>query len=337
MGWVLRVIGVLCALLVVFFLVAFTVEKITLAQLPEKYPPPGEIVDVGPYSLHLYCTGDPSASPVVIVSPGSGSSVAQWALVQPEVAKFARICIYDRLGTGWSFGMPKGQTYQEEAEDVHKMLQNAGVPGPYVLVGASYGGAVMQTYAGLYPQEVAGMVMVDVVTRKIETSYPQQYQENLKISRQVVAAFSTPGLFRLMQWFGMMPKSTPQFDLLPPEWRDMANALDYNSRMGVDRKANISSFDERNVQFMAAAPLPDVPMIVIARDKADELPGPPMDKEIIRQAEQVWRDAQIELAAQVSDGTLIVATGSGHSIQFDKPQVVIDAIGTILERVRTKQ
>jgi pimeloyl-ACP methyl ester carboxylesterase len=85
---------------------------------------------------------------------------------------------------------------------------------------------------------------------------------------------------------------------------------------------------------MAAAPLPDVPMIVIARDKADQLPGPPMDAATIQQAEQIWRAAQAELASQVSDGTLIVATGSGHSIQFDQPQVVIDAIRAILDKVR---
>ena len=336
LGWGLRVIGVLFALLVLLFLAAFIVEKVSLAQLPDKYPPPGEMVDIGPYSLHLYCTGDPSVKPVVVVSPGSGSSVAQWALVHSEVAKFARICVYDRLGTGWSFGTPQGQIFQEEAQDAHLLLQNASIKGPYILVGASYGGAVMQTYASLYPQDVAGMVMVDVVTREIESKYPEKYQKNLKISRQVISAFSTPGLFRLMQWFGLLPKTTPLFDNLPPDWKEMANALDYNSRMGADRKAAMSKFDERNAQFMSAAPLPDVPMIVIAREIADVLPGPPIDEETVLQAEQAWREAHVELAAQVSDGTLIVAKGSGHSVQFDKPEVVINAIRTIVEQVRGK-
>ena len=336
LGWGLRVIGVLFALLLVLFLAAFTVEKITLAQLPEKYPPPGEMVDVGPYSLHLYCTGDATAKPVVVVSSGAGGSVADWALVQPEVAKFARICIYDRLGLGWSFGTPQGQTYQEEAEDVHTLLNNAGIEGPYILVGASYGGAVMQVYASMYPDDVAGLVMADVVTREIESKYPEKYQKNLKISRQIISAFSTPGLFRLMQWFGLLPKTTPLFDNFPPDWKEMANALVYNSRMGADRKATMSNFDERNAQFMSAAPLPDVSMIVIARETADALPGPPFDEETILQAEKAWREAQIELAAQVSDGTLIVAKGSGHSVQFDKPEVVINAIRTIVEQVRGK-
>jgi hypothetical protein len=118
----MRGLGVFMALFVLLFLAAFTIEKVTLAQLPEKYPPPGEVVDVVPYRLHLYCTGDPSASPVVVVSPGSSRGVSQWALVQPEVAKFARICVYDRPGVGWSYSTPQGQTYQEEEADVHKML-----------------------------------------------------------------------------------------------------------------------------------------------------------------------------------------------------------------------
>ncbi|HLF73246.1 MAG TPA: alpha/beta hydrolase [Anaerolineales bacterium] len=336
LGWGLRVIGGFIALLVLLFLAAFTLEKITLAQLPEKYPPPGELIDVGEYTLHLYCTGDPSSKPVIVVSPGSGSSVAQWALIQPEVAKFVRICVYDRLGTGWSFGTPKGQTFQEEAEDVQSLLQNAGIEGPYILVGASYGGAVMQAYASLYPQEVAGMVMVDVVTPGIEGKYPEQFQENLKVSRQVISAFSTPGLFRMMQWFGVMPTTQAIYEKLPPDWREMEYAVGYNSRMGANQKAMLSTFDERNAQFMSAVPLPDVPMIVIVRDRADVIPGPPMDEETLRQVEQVWRQGQVELAAQVSDSTVIVAEGSGHSIQLENPEAVVDAIREIVEQVHEK-
>jgi len=122
LGWGVLVIGAFFAALVLLFLAAFTVEKMTLTQIPDKYPAPGEAVDVGEYNLHLYCTGDPSAKPVVVVSPGSGSNVAQWPLVQPEVAKFALVCIYDCLGSGWSYGAPQGQTYQQEAQDVHILL-----------------------------------------------------------------------------------------------------------------------------------------------------------------------------------------------------------------------
>ena len=332
--WGLRVIGGLIALFVLLFLAACVAEKVSLAQLPEKYPPPGEMVDVGEYSLHLYCTGDPSAKPVVVVSPGSGSSVAHWPLVQPEVAKFTRICVYDRLGSGWSFGKPQGQTYQEEAEDVHTLLQNAGVAGPYILVGASYGGAVMQVYASLYPQGVVGIVQVDAVTRGMETKYPEKYADALKINRQVISTFSIPGLFRLMNWFGMS-KTVPIFEKLPPDSREKAYALDYNSRVGANMKSLQLTITEREEQFLSAGLLPDVPMIVVVRGLADSIQGV-SDEETIQQAEQAWRDAQIDLAAQVSDGTLVVAENSGHSIQLEQPGIVIDAIRTLVEQARSE-
>ena len=98
-------------------------------------------------------------------------------------------------------------------------------------------------------------------------------------------------------------------------------------------KAEQATRQERDEQFMSAEPLPDVPMIVLVRDLADSIPGV-VDEEIAQQAEQAWREAQIELAAQVTDGTLIVAEGSGHFITLGKPEVVVDAIRTIVEQVR---
>lgn len=217
---------------------------------------------------------------------------------------------------------------------MHTLLQNAGIPGPYLLVGHSYGGAVMQTYAVLYPQDVAGMVMVDVVTRGIESAYPKQYQENLSVSRQVISAFSFPGMFRLMQWFGLMPSTTPLFDQLPSEWRERANALDNNSRLGWVSKANQTTFETREAQLLAAAPLPDVPIIVIVRGKPEEIQGSQLDEEVIQQVEQAWRAGHIDLAGQVSDGTMLVAEGSGHMVIIEKLDLIINAIRTIRDKVR---
>jgi pimeloyl-ACP methyl ester carboxylesterase len=334
LGWGLILIGGILALLILLFLAAFITEKVFLAQLPEKYPPPGEMVSVGPYRLHLYCTGEATASPVVVVSPGSGGNVLDWALVQPEVAKFTRICAYDRYGSGWSFGDPHGQTYQEEANDLHRLLQNAAVEGPYILAGDSYGGAVMQVYASMFPREVVGIVEIDAVTCGMDTKYPEKYLQTLQIDRQVVSAFSTPGLFRLMNWFGMST-TVPAFEKLSPGQREMMYALTYNSRMGVNMKVEQATRQARDEQFMAAGPLPDVPMIVLVRGLEDSIQGM-TDEKIIQQAEQAWRQAQADLAAQVRDGILIVVEGSGHFISLEKPELVIDAIRTIVEKVSGK-
>lgn len=327
------VLGGLVTLIVLLFLAAFTVEKINLAQIPDKYPAPGELVDVGDYSLHLYCTGDPTAKPVVVVSPGSGSNVAQWPLVQPEVAKFARICIYDRLGSGWSFGAPHGLTYQGEAQDVHTLLQNAGIPGPYVLVGHSLGGAVMQVYATLYPQDVIGLVLVDTRTRGIESKYPPEFMQSLEKTEQASILFAIPGVFRLLNWFGLFG-TVPSFENLPADLKQVAYGIDYNSRAFTYQKALMNKDEEREEMFISAGPLPDVPLIVIARGIRDSIPGPGVTEEIAQEAEKVWLAELADLATQTSAGTLVVAEKSGHNIHLEQPAVVIAAIRELVEQVR---
>ena len=333
LGWGLLVVGGLAALILLLFLAAFVAEEIALAQIPTKYPAPGEMVDAGGYRLHLYCAGDPSARPVVVVSPGSGSNVAQWPLVQPEVAKFARICIYDRLGSGWSFGTPQGQTYQEESEDVHTLLQKAGIAGPYVLVGHSLGGAVMQVYATLYPQDVVGMVMVDSRTRGIESKWPAEYVEAIEKSEPVRAVFAIPGVFRLLNWLGLFGE-VPSFALLPPDLKEVAYGIDYNSRFFAYEKALNSKDVEREALFVSAGPLPDVPLVVIVRGIAELGGAVGVDEAMAKQADEIWLAENAKLAKETSQGSLIVAEESGHNIMLEQPDVVIEAIRTIVEQVR---
>ena len=125
----------------------------------KAYPPPGQMVDVGGYRLHINCTG--SGSPTVVIESGWGDSSASWGWVQPEVAKTTRICTYDRAGMGWSEASPEPRTAREFAKELHTLLAKANEPGPYVLVGHSMGGYTVRVYAHDYPEEVAGLVLID--------------------------------------------------------------------------------------------------------------------------------------------------------------------------------
>src|SRR5215510_2455105 len=124
--------------------------------LEAPYPPPGELVDVGGHRVHLYCTGQ--GSPTVMIVGGGFSF--DWGLVQPEAAKFTRVCTYDPSGTAWS-DPGSAWTCPERISEVHNLLDKAGIEGPYVLVGLSIGGVVARLYASRYPNQVAGMVIVD--------------------------------------------------------------------------------------------------------------------------------------------------------------------------------
>jgi pimeloyl-ACP methyl ester carboxylesterase len=119
------------------------------------------MVAVAGHDMQLHCTGEGNGGPTVVMDAGLGGGVLDWQTVQPEVTKFARVCSYDRSGLGWSASGPKPRTSSQIVEELHALLKNAGEDGPYVLVGHSFGGANVQLYAAEYPDEVAGMVLVD--------------------------------------------------------------------------------------------------------------------------------------------------------------------------------
>jgi pimeloyl-ACP methyl ester carboxylesterase len=123
---------------------------------PPSPPPLGKLIDVGGYKVHLYCTG--AGSPTVVIV-GAGFSF-DWGLVQPEAAKFTHVCSYDHSGSAWSDDGP-ADSCALRVREIHEALKNAGINGPYVLVGHSLGAVVARLYAGQYPNDVAGLVFVD--------------------------------------------------------------------------------------------------------------------------------------------------------------------------------
>lgn len=130
------------------------------AEAPSPGPRPlGKMVDLGGYRIHLYCTG--KGKQTVVLSPGGGDFSFDWYLVQQQVKTFARVCSYDRAGYAWSDPGPQPVTFRQEAYELELALKLSGEKGPYILVGHSMGGLVMETFAEGYPDETAGMVLVD--------------------------------------------------------------------------------------------------------------------------------------------------------------------------------
>ena len=119
----------------------------------------GQLIDVGGHRLHLNCTG--SGSPTVVLQPGGGDFSSVMAWIAPAVAADTRVCVYDRAGRGWSEPADSPQDATQIATDLHTLLQRGNVPGPYVLAGHSFGGLYVLTHADRYPDDVAGMVLID--------------------------------------------------------------------------------------------------------------------------------------------------------------------------------
>jgi pimeloyl-ACP methyl ester carboxylesterase len=160
--WLGRVAGGLVALVVLLGVAGLAYQAIASAADQRAFPPPGQLVDVGGYSLHLYCLGDGGqADPTVILDSLNGGTVSNWAWVQQEVGRHARVCAYDRDGLGWSGLSPTPLDTLQNAEALNTLLRRAGVPGPYVLVGHSLGGLYARAYADRFPSDVVGMVLVE--------------------------------------------------------------------------------------------------------------------------------------------------------------------------------
>jgi len=136
-------------------------QVISVKRERAEYPVPERLVDIGGYRLHLYCLGH--GSPAVILDSGLGDSYYSWRKVQRQMAEFTQVCSYDRAGYGYSDHSPLPRRSQVFAEELNKLLVNAYIPPPYVLVGHSLGGANIRLYASSHLSSVAGMVLVDSV------------------------------------------------------------------------------------------------------------------------------------------------------------------------------
>src|SRR3712207_5081934 len=145
------------------------------------------MVGVGGHSLHINCAGQ--GGPTVLLDAGSGGFSAQWVRVQREVSGTTRVCAYDRAGMGWSEMGPAPRDARQISGELHTLLSKAGIEGPYVLVGHSFGGMYMQTYAARYPDEVAGVALVDSSTDPDQFSQRSEARESNEPQKQSIAVF----------------------------------------------------------------------------------------------------------------------------------------------------
>ena len=157
--WVGYTAGGLLSLIVVLAGVGLVYEQIEESRDRRLNHPPGVMVDVGGYRMHLYCIGQ--GSPTVVLESGLGDYWLAWYRVQPQIGQFAYVCAYDRAGLGWSDPSLRPRNSRFMAEELHTLLHKARVPGPYVLAGHSLGGYNVRMYASLYPTDVVGMLLVD--------------------------------------------------------------------------------------------------------------------------------------------------------------------------------
>jgi len=320
-GWMRRIVVSLITLALLLAGAGFLYQNISVARDRRFNPMPGRMVDANGLKMHIYCTGE--GSPAVILDSGLGETYVSWRKVQPEIAKFARVCSYDRAGLGYSDSSSRPRTSRVVAEELHALLEAAGVAPPYVVVGHSAGGYNMRVFTGLYRSEVAGMVLVDASHPDQENRFPAELR-SLEGSWQREAEFveySMPfGVPRLLGFCGADPVQR-------------AAACTFASvREGSEE---MNQFKESAAEAAAAGTLGDMPLAVLSHDP-DKLP-PDLPADVAKATNEAWEKMQEELAHLSSRGTQTIAKNSAHYIQMDRPELVIEAVRTVWDQTRAAQ
>ena len=206
-----------------------------------------------------------------------------------QVAKFTRVCAYDRVGLGRSDPGPEPSTYFLAVMDLHKLMEQAEMIGPYLLVGHSLGGMYMLLYTHRFPEEVAGLILVD-------SSHPDSFELNLAAMPPESLSDSESVKF-YREWFSTVEKDTSM-----------------------------------RSEYLEPGALEDLPLIVLTapnKTRAEDVP-----KELNDKFNQIWFDLHLELAKLSSNSTHIIIEDSDHFIHHDRPEIVIDAILSMVDEVR---
>jgi pimeloyl-ACP methyl ester carboxylesterase len=230
----MSILTIVLALLLGVPVAGFVYQTLATARDKRRFPPPGQLIDVGGHRLHLHVTGTDTSKPTVILEAGMASFSSNFAWVQQELAQVTRVVTYDRAGLGWSDSGSKPRDAQRSARELRTALENAGIAPPYVVAGHSYGGLVVRAFADLYPAEVVGMVLIDA-------SHPDQWTRipaskdgrTVAFANRVTAFLAYFGLLRLWnpesaRIGGMPPQQRAEMDAFlaaPRQWATGADGL----------------------------------------------------------------------------------------------------------------
>ncbi len=230
-------------------------------------PMPGQLYDVGDHELHLNCTG--AGGPTVVLLGGTGETSAAWALVQPAVAGTTRVCSYDRAGQAWSDSASAPKDGVQVAADLHTLLDRAGERGPYVLAGHSVGGPYAMVYAAQYPDDVAGIVLLDSSSPHQFTALPD-YPGAYSLLRR--AAAMLPTLERLGA--GPLLDSGVPADL-PPAARAQVEAFAWSTRQLRAERDEVAAYPAVFEQAQALTGIGSTPLVVVTATAGDRQSGWP--------------------------------------------------------------
>jgi pimeloyl-ACP methyl ester carboxylesterase len=292
------------------------------------YHAPGTIYTVDGQKMHLYCVGE--GAPTIVLESGLGEDSLIWGKVQPELSKTTRVCSYDRAGMGWSAPRTGPRDANQIADQLHALLQEAGVTGPIVLMGHSIGGIYVRAYASRHPQNVAGLIFVD-------SSTPLQQDRgsaDLRAFMSTVPAYQY--YFAVMASALGIPRAAGECSKL------QAGFDEHTARMAAEDKCGMllselwseyTSSRRSGDETIHSGPYGNLPILIFSQD-----PQQPADSrtpaKLAPEYSAVWNEMQEELKQLSTRSRRIIAKGSGHHVQIDRADLLNREVPIFIQQIR---
>jgi pimeloyl-ACP methyl ester carboxylesterase len=303
------------------------------------YARPGQLVDAGGFRLNLYCVG--SGSPAVVFDSGWGDWAPAWSKVQPEIAKFTRSCSYDRAGAGFSDPGPMPRTSVHIAQELRTALHHAGITGPYILVGAAFGGDNVRTFADLYMDEVAGLALVDADSTDVEPESMREEEhrgladlpKGMRACQDAIAEYKPLPATCPQSFFRGLPEAAWSQELnakvLAIAQTEAAMYDSYASEM--EQTPADETYLQQHVRSFGTRP---IRVLTSGNHAVGHLETKPPDTPKHVKYEQEITLAQARWLKLSSNSKQIFAHHSSEYIQFDEPETVINAIREMFDQTR---
>lgn len=326
----LAVIGLLLLLL----LAGALCEQILTAAEMRRNPAPGQMIDLGTHQLHLRTLG--TTGPVVVLEAGAGSPGLVWALVAREASRSARVVIVDRAGYGWSQPGPGPRTSERAVAELKLALAMAGIAGPYILVGHSFGGLTMRVFASQHPELVAGLVLVDATHEdELTDRFPAEHikgQRMLPKMMRMMTTLSRVGVVRLLARLGALGSISELAKRFDEETGRLLISQSIRSTALATSASEMGSIEESYRQARQGGTLGDLPLVVLVHGKPGPV-APGTSPETAAQIEELMLTVAQEMAQLSTRGRLVLAAESGHEIQITEPHLVVEAIQAVATAV----
>lgn len=293
-----------------------------------KHPVPGQFYKVEGHKMHIYCTG--TGSPTIILDAGLGNDWTIWGRVQPELSKTTRVCSYDRAGFGWSEATHGTQDADHIADQLHGLLQQAGITGPIVLMGHSISGIYIRAFATRHPQNVAGLIFVDGSTPLQDQQFPADFQAFMSKLQEhgfLLARILVPlGGMRDAHQCSQVPLGFPA-----QEGRMFAED---NCRPRISATQNeFANFEKSGEETVHTGPYGDLPVLIFSQDPNGHRP-PQIPENLWKEFTAIWNQMQENLKSLSTRSRRIIAKGSSHYVQVDRADLIKREVPIFIEQIR---